>query len=276
MRNAWAVCKRELRGFFTTPVGYVVLGAFALITGMYFARAFILYAAYTESPDEIGLDAVPALEEWMVSPYLVLCGQIIMFLGPLITMRLLAEERNRGTMELLLTYPLTDREIVWGKYLASVCLVCIMTCVVVVHLSIVYYFTEIEFSVLVFGVLTVILMGSAFTSMGLFVSALSSNQITAGVLTFALWLGSYITGRFAEELPEGVAVSASWPPFAQDLALFAYQLFRAVMVQLPLDAHAEHMAEGVVEPRDVAYYLIVIAFFLFLSMRAVESRRWRA
>lgn len=275
MRNAWAICKRELRSFFTTPVGYVILGSYALLTGLAFAQLFVTYAAHTAKPGDFGLDEAPTLEEWMVSPYLVLAGQMIMFLGPLITMRLLSEERNRGTMELLLTYPLTDREIVFGKYLASVFLVCAMTAVVVVHLCIVYYFTDVEPAVLVFGLVTVILMGSAFTSMGLFVSGLSSNQVTAGVLTFALWLFLYILGRFSESLETGIAVPASWPPWVQDFALLIYTVARGVLVQLPLDAHAEHMAEGVVEPRDVMYYLLVIAFFLFLSLRAVESRRWR-
>jgi len=276
MRNTWAVCKRELKSYFTTPVGYVILASFAALSGIFFAASFIEYASYTETPREKGLEGVPDLEEWMLSPFLVLCGQLIMFLGPLITMKLLAEERNRGTFELLMTYPLTDRQIVFGKYLASVVLVILLTSLITVHMGIVSYFGNIEPAVLVFGLLTVILMGAAFTSMGLFVSALSNNQITAGVMTFAVWLITYIAGRLAADLDAEIPIPSNWPEFAQSAAAFAYTLVRALLVELPLDAHAEEMAEGIVEPRDIIYYLLVIAFFLFCTLRAVEARRWRS
>ena len=276
MTNTWAVAKRELRGYFTTPVGYVILGAFAALSGLFFARSFIAYAEITASPADFGHDAVPDLEEWMVSPYLVLCGQLIMFIGPLVTMRLLAEERNRGTMEFLLTYPLRDREIVFGKYLAGVCMVGLMVSLLVAHMALVAVYSDVEPLVLVFGLFTVLLMGAAFTSMGLFVSALSSNQVTAGVLTFVLWLTSWFIGSLAKSMPEVLALPQGMPPAVTKAAAFIYDLFRGLLTELPLDAHAQDMAEGVIRPHDVAYYVLFIAFFLFLTLRAFESRKWRA
>lgn len=276
MRNTWAVCKRELKSYFTTPIGYIILATFALISGLYFAKSFMEYAAYTVDPRLLGLEGPPDLEEWMLSPYLVLCGQLIMFIGPLVTMRLLADERARGTMELLLTFPLTDREIVFGKYFAALGLVLSMVAVVVVHMVVLAYFTSVEPAVLVLGLITVVLMGAAFTSMGLFVSALSSNQVTAGVLTFALWLGSYIAGSLAKDLSETLSMPEGWPAPVVLVLQQAYGIVRILITELPLDAHAQNMAEGVVRPVDLAYYVLFIAFFLFLTLRALESRRWRA
>ena len=120
MTNAWAVCKREWVSFFATPVGYVVIGIFALITGLGFLGSFISYAMITESPSMYGFQGVPDFEENMLSPFLVFTGIMVMFIGPLITMRLLAEEKHRGTAELLLTYPLRDRDIIFGKYAAPI------------------------------------------------------------------------------------------------------------------------------------------------------------
>jgi len=205
-----------------------------------------------------------------------LCGQLIMFIGPLITMRLLAEERNRGTMELLLTYPLTDRQIVFGKYLAGLGIVSVMVSVIIVHLAIIAYFVPIEPAVLVFGLLTVVLMGAAFTSMGLFVSALSANQVTAGVLTFALWFISWVIGTISDKLSETVKIPGHLPAATQRAIQFFYGIFRELLLQLPLDAHAKGMAEGVVRPQDLAYYFLFTGFFLFLTLRVLESRRWRA
>lgn len=275
MNNTLAVCKRELKSYFTTPMGYIILATFALMAGLYFARSFMEYAAYTVQPRLLGLEAPPDLEGWFLSPYLVFCGQLIMFMGPLVTMRLLADERSRGTIELLLTYPLTDRQIVFGKYLAALAIVVLMVAIVVVHMAVLAYFTSVEWAVLGLGLVAVALMGAAFTSMGLFISAVSSNQVTAGVLTFALWLGSYIGGTLARDLGETVAVPEGWPAAVQTGLQAIYGLVRAILTEMPLDAHAQEMAEGLLRPVDLVYYALVIALFLFLTLRALESRRWR-
>lgn len=275
MRNMWAVCKREVKGYFTTPVGFVILGAFAALSGLYFAINFLIYAESTVHLSGRPNEEVPAIEEYFLSPYLVLCGQLIMFIGPLITMRLLAEERNRGTMELLLTYPLSDRQIVGGKYLASLCMLMLMIATLGTHMIIVSRFSEVEPGVLAFGMLTVFLMGAAFLSMGLFVSAMAQNQITAGAITFGLWLILWVLGRLGRQMPATVPVPDEWPDWAARAGAYFYDVFRAFVRELPLDAHAQDMAEGVLRPHDVTYYLLVIAFFLFLTLRALESRQWR-
>ena len=276
MRNTWAVCKREFASYFVTPVGYVVVGAFAVIAGLGFCASFLFYAKVSVSPTDYAYPGVPDFEETLLSPYLVFCGMLIMFIGPLVTMRLLAEERNRGTMELLLTYPLRDREIVFGKYFAALGMLLVMMGVLGVTLGTVAYFVNVEPAVLLFGLLTVFLMGAAFISLGLFVSALASNQVTAGVMTFALWLISYILGTLGEDLPADNPAPATWAEPLRAALGFCYGVFRRLVAELPLDAHAREMTQGVLEPKDVAYYVLFAAFFLFLTFRALDSRKWRA
>ncbi|MDP7640576.1 MAG: ABC transporter permease, partial [Candidatus Hydrogenedentes bacterium] len=155
MSRIWAVAKREFASFFQTPVGYVVLGTYALITGLGFTASFIFYARMTQSPSTYALEGVPDFEETLLSPFLVFCGTVVMFIGPLISMRLLAEERRRGTMELLLTHPLRDRDIIFGKYLASLGMLIPMVAVISVYMVIVGVFVDVEPAVLVFGTITV-------------------------------------------------------------------------------------------------------------------------
>jgi ABC-2 type transport system permease protein len=179
-------------------------------------------------------------------------------------------------MELLLTHPLRDREIVFGKYLAALGMLLVLMAVVGLHLLIVAHYVVVEPAVLGFGLLTVFLMGAAFMSMGLFVSAMTGNQITAAVLTFGLWLVLYTVGTLAEHLPKKNPTPETWPEALRNGIGLAYDVGRNLVQQLPLDAHAKEMAQGIVQPKDLTYYVLVTAFFLFLTFRALESRKWRA
>jgi ABC-2 type transport system permease protein len=276
MRGAWAVCKREFASYFVTPVGYIVIGVFALISGLGFSISFLFYSKITENPAGYAYSGVPDFEETLLSPFLVFCGILIMFIGPLVTMRLMAEERNRGTMELLLTHPLRDRDIIFGKYLAALGMLLMLMSVVCVHLGIIGYYSDAEPAVLGLGLLSVFLMGAAFLSMGLFVSAISSNLITAAVLAFGIWFVSYILGSLGEDLPKKNPAPDAWPEGIRSTVGAVYGLIRNLVQQLPLDAHAKDMAQGILAPKDIVYYLLVISFFLFLTFRALESRKWRA
>ncbi|MDP7638608.1 MAG: hypothetical protein QGG73_02670, partial [Candidatus Hydrogenedentes bacterium] len=124
--------------------------------------------------------------------------------------------------------------------------------------------------------ITVFLVGAAFLSMGLFVSALCRNQITAGTATFGLFFVFYILGTFAEDLSEENPAPETYGEGMRRAIGFVYNLFRALGRELPLDMHAKEMAQGIVQPYDIAYYFLFAAFFLFLSFRVLESRKWRA
>jgi len=276
MRNTWAVCKREFASYFVTPVGYVVVGIFAAISGLAFCASFMFYADVSLNPSMYAYSSVPDFEETLLGPFLTFCGTLVVFIGPLVTMRLLAEERNRGTMELLLTHPLRDREIIFGKYLASLGMLFVMMLVVGVDLVVMSWYVQVEPAVLVFGLITVFLMGAAFFSLGLFVSSVTSNQVTAGTLTFGVWFILYIIGTFAENLAESNPAPEAWGEGVRKMAGFFYGLFRGFLQQLPIDSHARDMAQGIVQPEDIVYYVLFGAFFLFLTFRSLESRKWRA
>ncbi|MFP6596940.1 MAG: ABC transporter permease subunit [Candidatus Hydrogenedentota bacterium] len=275
MGNSWVVCKREFKSYFSTPVGYVVLGTYAMISGLGFSFSFILYSFWTEAPGQYKLPAVPDFEEAFLSEYLVYCGLIMMFIGPLITMRLLAEERYQGTIELLLTHPLRDRDIVFGKYLASLSILGLMFVVTSVNMGIAYYFVDVEIEVLLFGLLAFFLMGATFLSMGLFVSSICRTQITAATLTFAAYFVFFMMGYMAEDMPEDLPVPPDWSERSRDYANTGYEGLRTIVKELPIDAHARQMAQGIFQPVDVAYYVLFILFFLFLTFRSLEMRKWR-
>jgi len=276
VKRAWAICKRELKAFFTTPVGYIVIGTFALISGLGFTASFLVYGLMTESPSAYDFTAVPDFEETFLSPFLVYCGTIMMFIGPLITMRLFAEEHNQGTIEMLLTHPLRDREIIAGKYAAGLVLILAMVAVLVIYILIIDRFVAVEPAVLAFGLVAVFFMGAAFVSMGLFISAMCRSQVTAATATFGLFFLFFIVGYFGEDLPEESPVPATWSADMHRAADTVYGVFRAFVQELPVDAHARTMAEGILQPSDIAYYLLFNAFFLFLTFRALESRKWGA
>ncbi len=276
MRNTWALCKREFASYFLTPMGYVVVGTFAVLTGFAFTLSFQVYVKMSQAPREYAYTTVPDFEETLLSPFLVFCGLLIMFLTPLITMRLLAEEKHRGTIELLFTHPLRDREIVFGKYLAAMGMVLVMMLLVSVDLAIVHWFVTVEPAVLVFGVLTVFLMGAAFISLGLFVSAVTSNQITSGTITFGLFFLFYIVGSLGEDMPVANPAPEAWPETLRAVVATGYGVLRGLVIEMSIDEHAKDMALGIVQPKDVAYYVLFSAFFLFLTFRALESRNWRA
>ena len=276
MRGAWAVCKREFAGYFTTPVGYVVLGVYATITGLGFVASFLYYARITQSPADFDYQGVPDLEETMLSPFLIFCGQMVLFITPLITMRLLAEEKNRGTMELLLTHPLRDRDIILGKYFAALAMAFLLMIVVGVHMGLVAWLTTVEPAVLVFGLLAVFLMSAAFLSLGLFISAATRNQVTAATVTLGAFFLSYVLGSMGKDLSPANPAPESWSEGVRNMVGFVYGLFHQIVQELPVDAHAQNMTQGIVEPADLAYYVVFAAFFLFLTFRALEARLWRS
>ncbi len=276
MSNMIAVCRREFASYFLTPIGYVVVGMFAAISGIAFTVSLFAYAKMSVEPTAYGFTSTPDFAETLLSPYLVFCGMLIMFLSPLITMRLVAEEKHRGTMELLLTWPLRDRDIILGKYFAALGMLLVMMLVIAVHLTLIARITPLEPAVLVFGLLTVALMGMAFISLGLFISSVTRNQITSGTITFGISLLLYVAGNLGEQLPEGNPTPSGWPDALRAAVGWLYALARGLTVELAVDAHASEMALGIVQPRDIAYYLLFSAFFLFLTFRAFESRNWRA
>lgn len=276
MRNAWALCKREFAAFFLTPIGYVTIGLYAILSGLAFRSMFLEYAKISQTPSDYGFTSVPEFGEFFLHPFLVFCGMMIVFLSPLITMRLMAEERHRGTAELLFTLPLRDWEIIFGKFAAALGMLLAMMAVVGIDLAVVAYFVDIEPVVLGCGIVAVFLMGAAFVSLGLFVSSAARTPIMSATVSFGASMLLFFVGALAEQLPEPKDLPAGSGGGMQQALVSGYRVLRGLMQQLAADAHLEDLTLGVVRPQDVVYYLLFGAFFLFLTFRALESRHWRA
>ncbi|MCX8064227.1 MAG: ABC transporter permease subunit [Candidatus Hydrogenedentes bacterium] len=275
MENIFYVAKREFKSYFLTPVGYVMLGLVGLLCGIAFVLSFLTYVDISQSPFQYGYSSVPDFEETFLSPFFVFCGILIMFLSPLITMRLFSEEYSKGTIELLFTYPIRDRDIILGKFLASLGILTLTVCVIAGNSFLLLPYTDIEPIVLIFGLFSVFLMGMAVLSIGMFVSSLISTPITAGLVSFGVYLVLFIAGNVAEKMPEKNPAPESLPQVLQKIIENMYFVVRSVMLELPLDNHAKNMALGIFEPKDIVYYLLWTVFFIFLTFRSLESRNWK-
>ena len=179
---------------------------------------------------------------------------IFLFIVPLFTMRLLAEEKRSGTMELLFTFPLTDWGVIMGKFLAALLLYALLLAITVLYSLAFATVLKLDWGAIAVGYLGLLLLGGAFLALGLFCSSLTENQIIAAIIAFSLMLLFWIIGWY-EELG---------PP--------AYQGFFKYISTM---GHFDAFSRGVLDTRDILYYLGFIFFFLFLTKRQLESRQWR-
>ena len=255
MNNVLAIAHKELKGYFASPVAYVVIGFSAILFGWffinllyYFDRAALQAGAGFEGPQAVNVN------EMLISPLFLNVSVILLFTLPLITMRTYAEEKRSGTIELLLTSPLTDLQIVTGKFLGSLVLYAAMLAVTLVHMGFLFWFGNPEWRPILTGYLGLLLMGGCFLSLGLFISSLTKNQIIAGMVTFAVFLLFWVI---------------NW------IASFTGPTMQAVLNYLSITEHLNDFARGVVDTKHLVYYVSFIAFSLFLTVRAVDSERWR-
>ena len=236
MRKILAISGKEVRSYFSSPIAYVVMAMFLLITGYFFAY-------YVDNTLAV-LDGLFSL--WPVI--------MLMLVASLLTMRLLAEEQKLGTIELLLTAPVRDWEVVIGKYLASLAVFAVMLGLTLYYPLLLFWFGDPDPGPIFSGYLGLFLLGASFLSVGLLASSLTSNQIVSAVLAFGLLIlmlvmagaGGFVSGAPAE-----------------------------VMSYISLSVHLGDFVKGVIDTTDIVYYLSFIALFLFLTVRSLETRRWR-
>ena len=254
-----ALLKKELTIYFGGPIFYIT-GFFFLVLAGYFFYANVLYyslislqAAQQASNPQVA--AQMNSQMLVYRPLYQVLAIILIFLVPLLTMRLLAEEKRSGTWELLFTYPLTDWSIILGKF-GAVLVVYLIFLAFTISFSVAFSFmTPVDWGALGAGYLGMVLLGASCLALGLFASSLTENQIIAGVVGFALLLLLWIIG-WVQELASG--------PLGQ------------AMQYLSLLDHYENFTKGVINIRDLVYSGSFIFFFLFLTKRQLESRRWRA
>jgi ABC-2 type transport system permease protein len=258
IRNVSAIVEKEWRHYFGSPIAYVALFVWCLLFGIFFFFAFDFFVRQSLAPQGMEFGAPKlSLNEYLIRPLLQNMAVVALFITPMLTMRLFAEEKRQGTIELLATAPLTDLQVVMGKFLAAAGLYLLMILAGLLNLALVWRYASSppEWKPLVTGALGLFLLGCCFIALGLFVSTLTKNQIIAGILSFCLFLGIWTLG-WAED------PAAS--PFVKALAY------------LGVTTHLEDLIKGVVDLKDVVFYLSFIGFGLFLAHQSVESQRWRA
>jgi ABC-2 type transport system permease protein len=253
MRNIAAITHREVNAYFASPIAYVLIGFFALLFGWFF---YVPLAFFIQQSSQVGMNPTQALNinQMLVGPTLMNTTVIMLFLFPLITMRTYAEEKRSGTIELLLTSPVTDVEIIIGKFLGALLLYAAMLAVTMLHMAILFIFGDPEWKPIATGYLGLLLMGGCFLSLGLFISSLTRNQIVAAMATFGVFLMLWVI---------------NW------ISTFVGPTTQTVLQYLSLTEHFDDFAKGIIDTKHVIYYLSFMAFGLFLTAKSVDSERWR-
>ena len=246
--NFYPILKKEIRSYFFSPTMYVVLTIFLVLSGYFFFTDLSLY-------NWINIKGTSNPVEGLWQYYFNDLRFVLMLLMPFITMRLLAEEKKLGTYELIASYPVSDGDIVAGKYLASLAVFALMMAMTFINVLFWIYlwgFTGLE--PLIAGYLGLFLLGCSLISCGLFISSLTSNQLVAGMAT----LGVFIFFWFL-----------TWNE------MMVSEETIKVLVRFSLFDRIEHFFKGVIDIKDVVFFALFIVFFLYLTLCSVGERSWR-
>jgi ABC-2 type transport system permease protein len=257
MRNVWIICRKEMRSYFASPIAYLLLTMFAFIFGWFFWNVLDYVVSMGMESMRSGQSFPININEMMIRPLLANVGVVGLFFIPLITMRLFAEEKRTGTIELLATSPIHDLEVILGKWVAAMLLYGCMLLVTVLNFAFVFRYGHPDWKPLAIGYLGLYLQAGALLAIGTFISTLTKNQIIAGAVTFAVCLMLYIL----EWVSGGGYAAATW---AQ------------VLSYMSVITHYESFSKGVLSSKDAIFYLSLIFLGLFLTARSMESLRWRS
>jgi ABC-2 type transport system permease protein len=254
MRNVLAIANKEFRSYFASPIAYILIGLFALLFGWFFYVFLMAFVQQSEQMMQFGGGGGANVNQMMIRGLFQNTAVIILFVMPMITMRTYSEEKRSGTIELLLTSPVTDPEIIVGKFLGALALYGAMLIVTMIYVAILFRIGNPEWRPIAAGYLGLLLMGGCFLSTGLFISSLTKNQIVAGFLTFATFLMLWIINWMGE---------SSGPTT------------REVLNYLSITEHFDDFSRGIIDTKHVVYYVSFITFGLFLTAKSVDSERWR-
>jgi ABC-2 type transport system permease protein len=253
--KVWPIFKKEMRLYFTSPIAWVIGSIFLLVGGYFFYSIFAFFTlASMQSAMNPAMGRELNVTDSVMRPLFSNLTVILLLLMPMITMRLFAEERRSGTIELLLTYPVRDGAVLLGKYLAALALYGLMLAGTLLYPAIVVYFARVDPGPLLTGYLGLVLLGATFLAVGLFASSLTENQIVASLVTFGTLLIFWVIGWSAE---------------------YAGGTLGSVLRHLSLIEHFDSFAKGVLDTKDIVYYLNFTILALFLTLRSLEARRWK-
>jgi len=256
MGNVIAIAQKELKSYFSSPIAYIAIGFFAFLYGyfyvailQYFVRQSMQMNQFGGGPQALNINQV------LIRQLLQNVTILILFIMPMVTMRTYSEEKRSGTIELLLTSPLTDFQIILGKFFGALALWATMLAVSLIHIGLLFVYGNPEWKPIVTAYLGLLLLGGCFISVGLFISSLTKNQIVAGMVTFAvflfLWVITWIGG-------------------------FSGPTIDSLTQYLSIIDHYDDFGKGVLDTTHLIYYVSFITFGLFLTAKSVDSERWRA
>lgn len=234
MQNVWPIFRRELRAYFDSPIAYVVITVFLLFTGWFFTTNFFVVG---QADMRVVFGIIPFT---------------FLFFTPAITMRLISEERKSGTMELLVTMPIPDAAIILGKYLAALALLVAMVLPTLVYTITVASLGDLDVGPAIGGYIGLILMGAAYLAIGTFGSALTENQVVAFIVSWVIMFAFFILDKVLFLIPNWMV------SFAEYLAI---------------EFHFQNISRGVIDSRDIIYYLALIILALYLAARVMAARR---
>jgi len=238
IRKALAIARKETRSYFVSPIAYVVALVFVSLTGYFFV-------------DAMSSEIFP---EASVNSYTGRSIFILALVGPLLTMKLLAEEQKLGTIELLLTSPVRDWEVILGKFLASLAIFGSALALTLVYVAFLFAFGNPDLGPIVTAYVGLFLFGAGALAVGLFTSALTSNQIVAAILSYGVLTLLTIIHLAADQMDGAMAT---------------------LLNELSMVSQFEDFTRGILNLRSMIYYLSMIVVFLFLAVRALEFRRWK-
>jgi len=255
MRNIWVICQKELRSYFVSPVAYLLLTMFALIFGFFFWNSVGYFNMMGLESQMRGQSFPMSVNEYVIRPLLSNISVIGLFFIPMITMRLFAEEKRMGTIELLATPPVRDMEVILGKWLAALILYAVLLLFTAVNFAFLFKYGNPDWRPMAMGYLGLLLQAGGLLAVGTFISTLTKNQIIAGAATFGvclmLWVLEWVAGY----------ETAAWAK---------------VLAYMSVITHYESFGKGVLDTKDAVYYVSLIFLGLFLTSRSLESLRWRS
>lgn len=257
MRNILAVFEKEMRAYFGSPIAYVVTTVFLVISGFFFYNmlvAFNLEVLRFESQGFRGSASGLNLNEFVVTNLFGVISFTSLLIVPFLTMRLFAEEKKLGTIELLMTSPLKNTQTLLGKFLACITLYTVMMALTLVYLLILEIYGKLDWGPIFSSYLGIILMGAVFVSVGIFASSLTENQIVAVAVTFCTLLIFWVIGWSSQ---------------------FVGPKFSKILSYIWIIDHLRDFEKGVIDTKGVVFYISFCFFGLFLTNTVLESRRWR-
>ena len=246
MNGIRATLSRELRAYFLSPLAYIVAALLLVVNGL----TFVYILSFLNDP-RAGIGA----------PLELFFGQtlffwlVLLFVTPVLTMRLLSEERRSGTIEMLMTAPITEAQVVVGKFLAALTFYAFLWLPTVSYALILAYYHEVDWGPVASGYLGILGIGAVFLSIGMMATAFARSQLVAAILTFAVLIPIFTFGLLEMLTNDGG--------------------LKTVLGYVNMWQHVEELAKGIVDTRRLVYYASTTVFFLFLATRALSLRKWR-